>query len=233
MAHPTRVAAGQVIVDGDDMDALAEERVQIDGKRRHEGLAFAGLHFRYAALVLHHAADQLHIEMALAERAPGRLAHRGESRNQQILQRLAVGDLLPEHGGAAPQCLVAQRFHFRLKGIDRGHGPAILHDLPVVVRAENPCGNTAQSEHLIHSFREGLKTPASRRFLVKLWGGSNLHQRYKWRDRLRLRVFNVLLPRNRAFITAPASCNPAAPGPMCSPICGAPASAAGAYSCLL
>ena len=33
-AHPLRVAAGQVVVDGDDVDALAGERVEHDGQRR-------------------------------------------------------------------------------------------------------------------------------------------------------------------------------------------------------
>jgi hypothetical protein len=31
-AHPFGVAAGEVVVDGDDMDALAGERVEVDGK---------------------------------------------------------------------------------------------------------------------------------------------------------------------------------------------------------
>ena len=44
LAHPLGVAAGEVVVDGDDVDALAGERVEIDGKRGDERLAFAGLH---------------------------------------------------------------------------------------------------------------------------------------------------------------------------------------------
>ena len=33
LAHPLGVAAGEVVVDGDDMDAFAGERIQIDGAR--------------------------------------------------------------------------------------------------------------------------------------------------------------------------------------------------------
>ena len=39
------------------------------------------------AFVQHHAADQLHVEMALAERALGGLAHGGEGRHQEVVER--------------------------------------------------------------------------------------------------------------------------------------------------
>ena len=44
----------------------------------------------------HHAAHQLHVEMALAERALGRLAHRGEGLGQQVVERLAFGEARAE-----------------------------------------------------------------------------------------------------------------------------------------
>ena len=109
LAHPFGVAAGEVVVDGDDMDALAGQRIEIDRKRRDQRLAFAGLHLGDVAFMQHHAADQLDVEMPLAERALGRLAHGGEGRNQKIVERLAVGELLAEFGGARLQRLVGQR----------------------------------------------------------------------------------------------------------------------------
>ena len=45
LAHPLGVALGQVVVDGDDVDALAGERVEIDRQGRDQRLAFAGVHF--------------------------------------------------------------------------------------------------------------------------------------------------------------------------------------------
>ena len=65
-AHPLRVAAGQVVVHGDDVNALAFERVEIGGQRGDERLAFAGLHLGDLAVVQHHAADQLHVVVAHA-----------------------------------------------------------------------------------------------------------------------------------------------------------------------
>ena len=43
-AHPLGVAAGQVVVDGHDVDALALERVEIGRQRGDERFAFAGFH---------------------------------------------------------------------------------------------------------------------------------------------------------------------------------------------
>ena len=108
LAHPFGVALGEIVVDGDDMDAAAGERVEIDRQRRDQRLAFAGLHLGDLAFVQDHAADQLHVEMALAERALGRLAHGGEGRHQDVVERLAVGELLLEVVGARAQLLVGE-----------------------------------------------------------------------------------------------------------------------------
>ncbi len=102
LAHPFGVAAGQVIVDGDHVHAASGERVEIDRQRGDQGLAFAGLHLGDVAFVQDHAADQLHVEMALAEGALGGLAHGGEGGHQDVVERGAVGDLLLEVVGAAP-----------------------------------------------------------------------------------------------------------------------------------
>ncbi len=107
-AHPLGVAAGEVVVDGDDVDALAVQRVEVAGERRHQRLALAGAHLGDGALVQHHAADQLHVEVALAEHALGRLAHRGEGRHQQIVERGAGRELRAERVGAGGERLVRE-----------------------------------------------------------------------------------------------------------------------------
>ena len=62
LAHPACVAAGQVVVDGHDVDALAGQGVQVDGHGGRERLALAGLHLRDLALVQRYAAHDLHVE---------------------------------------------------------------------------------------------------------------------------------------------------------------------------
>jgi hypothetical protein len=88
--HPVRVAAGQVVVDRDHVHALAGERVERDGERAGEGLALAGAHLGDLAVVEHHAADQLHVEVAHAHRAPADLPREREALGQEVVQRLAV-----------------------------------------------------------------------------------------------------------------------------------------------
>ena len=143
LAHPFGVAAGEIVVDGDDVDALAGQRVEIDRERRHQRLAFAGLHLGDVALVQHHAADQLDVEMALAERALGGLAHGGEGRNQDVVERLAVGELLAEFGGAGLQRLVGQRGDLGLQRVDGVDAGLISLDPPVVGGAEKLAGERA------------------------------------------------------------------------------------------
>ena len=82
-AHPLGVAAGEVVVHRDDVDAAAGERVEVRGQRRDQRLAFAGAHLGDAALVEDHAADELHVVVALADHPARGLADEGEGLEQQ------------------------------------------------------------------------------------------------------------------------------------------------------
>jgi hypothetical protein len=137
LPHPLGVALGEIVVHGHDMDAAVGERVEIDRQGGDQGLAFAGLHLGDAALVQDHAADQLHVEMPLAERALGRLAHRREGRDQDIVEGLAVGQLAFEIVGARPQRLVGQGFQLLFQRVDGVHARAIALDAPLVGGAEH------------------------------------------------------------------------------------------------
>jgi hypothetical protein len=90
-SHPLGVAVGQIVVDRDDVDALAGQRIEVGGQRGDQRLAFAGAHFGDLAVVQDHAADQLHIEVAHAEGALAGLAHDREGLRQERVQRLALG----------------------------------------------------------------------------------------------------------------------------------------------
>ncbi len=136
LAHPLGVALGQIVVDGDDVDAAPGQRIEIDRQRRDQRLALAGLHLRNAALVQDHAADQLDVEMALAERALGGFAAGREGGHQDVVQRLAVGELLLEVLRAGPQGLVRQALKLLLQRVDLGHAWQIGLDAALVGRAE-------------------------------------------------------------------------------------------------
>ena len=105
LSHPVRVAAGEIVVDGDDMHALAVQGVEINGERRHESLALAGFHLGDLALVQRHAADKLHIEVSLAKRTLGSLTHGCECRHQQLVEGPSISNLATE----TPRCARAIR----------------------------------------------------------------------------------------------------------------------------
>ncbi len=149
LPHPFGVALGQIVVHGDDMDTLASQRVQIGGERRDEGLAFAGLHFGDVAVVEHHAADELHIVVALAQCALRGLADDGEGFGQEFVQRRAVGEARAEFGRLAPQRVVAERGHFRFEDVDRLDAGLVSLDPSVVGRAEKTLGEGAQACHQV------------------------------------------------------------------------------------
>ena len=67
---PPGVTAGQVVVDGDQVGALADQRVEVEGQGGHQGLALAGLHLGDLALVEHDAPDQLDVEVTHPQDAP-------------------------------------------------------------------------------------------------------------------------------------------------------------------
>ena len=94
LAHPLGVALGQVVVHRHHVHAVPGQRIQIAGQRGHQRLAFAGLHLGDLALVQHHAADQLHVEVAHLHRAPARLAHHRKGLGQNLVQRLPLGSRL-------------------------------------------------------------------------------------------------------------------------------------------
>ena len=95
-AHPLGVALGQVVVDGDHVDALAGERVQVGGQGGDEGLALARLHLRDHPAVQHHPADELDVEVAHVEHAPAALAHDREGLGQQVVEARALREPLAE-----------------------------------------------------------------------------------------------------------------------------------------
>ena len=109
------------------MHALARERVEIDRQGRDQRLAFAGLHLGDHAAVEDDAADQLDVEMALAEDALGRLPHRGEGFNQDVVEVFALGQPVLEELGAGAQPLIVERSHLRLERVDLvDQGPRLL-----------------------------------------------------------------------------------------------------------
>ncbi len=86
LAHPLGVALGQVVVDGDDVDAAASETIQVDGQRGHQRLTFTGLHFGDLAAVEDGATDELNIIVTHAEHPAAGFADDSEGLNHQVVE---------------------------------------------------------------------------------------------------------------------------------------------------
>ena len=101
-AHPLAVALGEVVVHGDDVDALAGDGVQVGRERGDEGLPLATFHLGDHAPVQDDAPHELHGEVAHPEGAPGGLSHGGEGLREQLVEGLSPPVTLPEVCGHVP-----------------------------------------------------------------------------------------------------------------------------------
>ncbi len=84
--------------------------------------------------------------MTLAERALGGLAHRGEGGHQQVVQRLALGELLLELGGAGLELFIGELDELGLQRVDRADAGLISLHPPVVGGAEKLAGERADHD---------------------------------------------------------------------------------------
>ena len=84
----------------------------------------------------HHAADQLHVEVALAESPPRRLATERERLRQQVVERLAVAGPLPELVGLLADVGVLEQLHLRLDAVDRRDPALVLLELARLAQAQ-------------------------------------------------------------------------------------------------
>ncbi len=144
MPHPFGIALGEVIVDRDDVHALAGQRVQIRRQRRDQGLALAGAHLGDLVVVENHAADELHVVVAQPERAHRGLAHDGESLVENPVEGFAVAEPAPEFVGLGLEVGIAQRLHLRLELVDALHPLTQFPDDAVVATAEQGFTNFGQ-----------------------------------------------------------------------------------------
>ena len=128
-AHPFGVAAGEVVVDGDQVHALAGQRVERHRERGRERLALAGLHLRDAALVQRHRADQLHVEVAHPHLALAGLAHDREALGEERVEILPVRGALAQRVDPLAQLRVAVVFELGLERADQRDALLVLLEL--------------------------------------------------------------------------------------------------------
>ena len=154
--HPLGVPLGQVVVDRDDVDPLAGEGVEVHRQGGHQGLALARGHLGDLPLVQDHAADELHVEVAHVQHAPGHLAAEGEGLGQDLVQDgldvpvpfgRRLGHLLAKAGRPGLEILLAQALHLGLEGIDGLDPRAEARQFPFVLGADDLMDQAFEHEH--------------------------------------------------------------------------------------
>ena len=136
-AHPLGIAARQVVVDGDQVHALAGQRIQVHRQRGHQRLALAGAHLGDLAFVQRDAAHQLHVEVAHLEHALARLAHHGKSLGQQLVERFALRQPLTKLRRLGLQRGIVERLELRLQLVDLLRSAPVALQQAVVATTEN------------------------------------------------------------------------------------------------
>ena len=139
--HPLRVALGQVVVDRDDVDALAVEGVEVGGQGGDERFSLARLHLGDLAAVEDDSADELDVEVAHPCRPAGGLPDDGEGLGQDVIQGSALGELFLEFGGFRPELPVGQGLDTGLEVVDDGDERLDPFESALVIGAEEFAGN--------------------------------------------------------------------------------------------
>ena len=140
-AHPLGIAASQIVVDGDDVDAVSGQGIQIGRQRGDERFALARLHLGDLALVQDDAPDELDVEMAHLGRPAGGLPDDGEGLREDVIEAGALGQLLLEFGGLGPELVVGQGLDAGFEIVNGGDKGAQPLQGAVVVVAEELAGN--------------------------------------------------------------------------------------------
>ncbi len=118
------------------MHAVARQRVEVAGERGDERLAFTGLHLGDLAVVEDHAADELHVEVAHAERAHAGLASDRERLDLDVVERLAVLDALAELDGLVREVAVAERLDRVFDLVDANDAALVDTNLLALTQSE-------------------------------------------------------------------------------------------------
>ena len=119
------------------MNAFAGQRIQIGWQRCGQGFTFTGTHFSDAAVVQHHAADQLHVEVTHAEHTFTRFTHGRERFRDQAFQRFAFFQALAELIGFRFQFIVRELLKIGLHLIDDVHHFAHTAQRTIVTATKN------------------------------------------------------------------------------------------------
>ena len=118
LTHPLRITLRQIVIDGNDMDALAFQSIQISRKGRHQRLTFTGTHLCDTSLMQDDTTDQLYSVVLHVQNTLCSLSYGCISLRKQIVQSLSLGQTLLVLLGLTTQFLIGKCLHCRAECLD-------------------------------------------------------------------------------------------------------------------
>ncbi len=137
-SHPLGVPGRQIVVDGDDVDPLSGEGVQVDRHRRDQRLALTGLHLGDHAPVQRTCPEHLHVEVPLLQHPLGGLSDHRVRLDLEVVERLPRLEATAELVGLGAQLGVALRLHLGFQRVDRVHQSSELFEDAALASLEDP-----------------------------------------------------------------------------------------------
>ena len=126
-AHVFTVTSSQVVIDGDDVDALPRQGIEVNRQRRDQGLAFTRTHFGDIPAMEDDTPQELDVKMAHPCHTARSFADDGKGFGQNVVQRFTVGQTILELEGLLLQRRIAQACQLRFQIIDAAdNGPHLL-----------------------------------------------------------------------------------------------------------
>ncbi len=121
LTHPLRITLCQIVIDGNDMDTLAFQSIQISRKSGHQGLTFTGTHLCDTSLMQDDTTDQLYSVMLHVQNTLCSLSYSCISLRKQIVQSLTIVQTPLVLFGLTTQFLIGKCLHCRTKCLDLVH----------------------------------------------------------------------------------------------------------------
>lgn len=103
------------------MDPFTRQSIQIDRQGGDQRLTLAGTHFGNLAIMQHHAADHLHVEVAHVQDPLSDLADHGKRLRHQVIEFFTLLKPGSELIRLGPQLLIRKFLDLRLQPVDLGN----------------------------------------------------------------------------------------------------------------
>ena len=121
LTHPFSITLCQVIINGNDVNTLAFQCIQVCRKSRYQGLTFTGTHLSDTALMKDDTTHQLYTEMLHTKHSLTSFTYNRKSFRQEVIQGLTFCQTILEFLGFASQFSIRELLHLWTQGIDLVH----------------------------------------------------------------------------------------------------------------